>query len=53
MLNIINNLKPFIEDCYKKMLEPKLRPEFIKELLEAQEEEIVKVKDWDKHFSLN
>ncbi len=35
------------------MLEPKLRPEFIKELLKAQREETVKVKDWNKHFSLN
>ncbi|TKJ17518.1 antitoxin [Candidatus Woesearchaeota archaeon B3_Woes] len=37
----------------KEMLEPELRPEFIKELLEAQKEETAKVKDWDKHFGLN
>jgi len=37
----------------KEMLEPELRPEFIKELLEAQKQETVKVKDWDEHFGLN
>lgn len=34
----------------KEMLEPELRPEFIKELLEAQKEETVKVKDFAKHY---
>jgi len=42
-----------IIDLYgKEMLEPELRPEFIKELLEAQKQETVKVEDWDKHFGL-
>lgn len=36
----------------KEMLEPELRPEFIKELLEAQKGKAVKVNDWDKHFGL-
>jgi len=36
----------------KEMLEPELRPEFIKELLNAQKEETIKIKDWDKHFDL-
>ena len=36
----------------REMLEPELRPEFIKELLEAQKERTVKVKDWDEHFGL-
>jgi hypothetical protein len=34
----------------KEMLEPELRPEFVKELLEAQKEETVKVKDFSKHY---
>ena len=36
----------------KEMLEPELRPEFVKELLEAQKEEKVKIDNWDKHFGL-
>jgi len=36
----------------EEMLEPELRPEFVKELLEAQKEKTVKIKDWDKHFGL-
>lgn len=36
-----------------ELMEPELRPEFIKELLNAQKEEIIKVKDFDKHFNLN
>ena len=36
----------------KEMLEPELRPEFISELLKAQNEETIEVKDWDKHFGL-
>jgi len=43
-----------IVDLYgKEMLEPELRPEFIKELLEAQKQKTIKVKDWDEHFGLN
>jgi len=36
----------------KELLEPELRPEFIKELLKAQKEESVEVDNWDKHFDL-
>jgi len=36
----------------KEMLEPELRPEFIKELLEAQKKGAVEIKDWDGHFGL-
>lgn len=36
----------------KEMLEPELRPEFIKELLKSQREKSVKVEDWNKHFGL-
>jgi hypothetical protein len=35
----------------KEILEPELRPEFIKELLEAQKEKTVKVKDFLSHYS--
>ena len=35
------------------MMEPELRPGFIKELLDAQKEKTVKIKDWNRHFSLN
>lgn len=37
----------------KEMLEPEFRPEFIQELLEAQREKTIKIKDWNKHFGLN
>lgn len=40
-----------IEAYGKEMLEPELRPEFIKELLEAQKEKTVKVKDFASHYS--
>ena len=36
----------------KEMLEPELKPEFISELLKAQNEEVVDVDDWNKHFEL-
>jgi len=36
----------------KEILEEELRPEFITDLLKAQNEEVVEVKDWDKHFGL-
>jgi len=36
----------------KEMLEPELRPDFVKKVLEAQKEEIVEVDNWDKHFGL-
>lgn len=35
----------------KEMLEPGLRPEFIKELLDAQKEKTVKVKDFLNHYN--
>ncbi len=36
----------------KEMLESELRPEFINELLKAQNEETVNISDWNKHFGL-
>jgi len=36
----------------KEMLEPELKPEFISELIKAQNEETVDVSDWNKHFEL-
>lgn len=37
----------------KEILEEELKPEFITELLKAQNEGVVGVNDWDKHFGLN
>jgi len=37
----------------KEILESELRPEFISELLKAQNEEIVEISDWNKYFGLN
>jgi len=34
----------------KELLEPELRPEFIKELLNAQKERTVKVADFAEHY---
>lgn len=34
----------------QEILEPELRPEFIKELLEAQKEKTIKVKDFYEHY---
>ena len=42
-----------VEIYGKEMLEPELRPEFIKELLESQNQKTVKVKNWNEHFDLN
>ena len=39
-----------IESYGKEMLEPELRPEFIKELLEAQKERTVKIKDFASRY---
>ena len=36
----------------KELMEPELRPEFIKELLKAQKGKTVEVKNWDEHFGL-
>lgn len=35
----------------RELLEPELRPEFIKDLLDAQKEKTIKVKDFLKHYS--
>ena len=32
------------------MLEPEFRPDFVKELLEAQKEKTIKVKDFNSHY---
>jgi len=40
-----------IESYGKEMLEPELRPEFIKELLEAQKEKTVKIRSFASHYS--
>lgn len=40
-----------IESYGKEMLEPELRPNFIKELLEAQKEKTVKVKNFASHYN--
>lgn len=40
-----------IEAYGKDMLEPELKPEFIKELLEAQKEKTVKIKDFASHYN--
>jgi len=37
----------------KEMLEGDFKPEFVKELLMAQNEEKVKVDDWNSYFGLN
>ena len=34
----------------KEMLEPEFRPEFIQELLIAQKERTIKVKDFESHY---
>lgn len=34
----------------REILEPELRPEFIKELLEAQKEKTIKVKDFSSRY---
>jgi len=40
-----------IDQYGKDMLEPELRPEFIKELLEAQKEKTIKIKDFDSYYN--
>ncbi len=40
-----------IETYSKECMEPELRPDFIKELLEAQKEKTVKIKDFNSHYS--
>ncbi len=35
----------------KELLEPELRPEFVKELLKAQKEKTVKVKDFSSRYN--
>ncbi|MBI5803317.1 DUF2683 family protein [Candidatus Pacearchaeota archaeon] len=61
VLNIIKakeNLKDkseainlIIESYGKEMLEPELRPEFIKEILEAQKEKVIRIKDFASHYN--
>jgi len=41
-----------IEQYGNELLEPELRPEFIKELLEAQKEKTVKIKDFNLHYNV-
>ena len=43
-LNLILNL------FGKEMLEPELKPDFIRELLEAQKEKTIKVKNFSEHY---
>ena len=40
-----------IEQYEKEILEPELRPEFIKELLKAQKEKVIRVKDFSSHYN--
>jgi hypothetical protein len=40
-----------IGEYEKEMLEPELRPEFIKELLKAQKEKVVRIKDFASHYN--
>jgi len=37
----------------EEILEPELRPEFIKKMKKRQKEKTVKIKDFKKHFGLN
>lgn len=36
----------------EEILEPELRPEYIKKVLKRQKEPAVKIKDFEKHFGL-
>lgn len=36
----------------KEMLEPELRPEFIKEILDAQKEKTIKIKDFSEQYNV-
>ena len=40
-----------IEQYEKEILEPELRPEFIKELLKAQKEKAIRIKDFSYHYN--
>jgi len=40
-----------IEIYGNEILEPELKPEFIKELLQAQKEKTIKVNDFAKHYN--
>ena len=42
-----------LEIYEKEFLNQELKPEFIKELLKAQNEETEKIDNWDKHFGLH
>lgn len=39
-----------VESYGKELLEPELKPEFIKELFEAQKEKTIKIKDFEVHY---
>lgn len=39
-----------IELYGKEILEPELRPEFVKELLESQKEKTIKIKDFESSY---
>ena len=48
------NIKLYkLTDFGKEMLESELRPEFIKELLQAQNQETIKIDNWNEYFGLN
>ena len=36
----------------RELLEPELRPEFIAELIKAQSEKTIKIKDFAKHYGM-
>jgi len=40
-----------VELYEKEVLEPELRPDFIKELLKAQKEKAIKIKDFSSHYN--
>lgn len=42
-----------IEIYGQELLEPELRPEFIKELLNAQKEKTIKISDFSRHYQKN
>lgn len=42
-----------IEEYEKEILEPNLKPEYVKKIQKIQKEPTIKVKDFKKHFGLN
>ena len=47
---IYDAINLIIEVYGKELLEPELRPEFLKELLAAQKAKTVRIKDFSKHY---